>query len=61
MFIELTESRNNGMLKVMIDHIIYFMPDEETEDTVIGLTGDVIFVVKESELEISKKILTRTK
>jgi hypothetical protein len=60
MFIELTEADSNNMICVMISHIIYFMPDDETENTVIGLSDDVIFVVKESELKIREKILSRT-
>ncbi len=60
MFIELTEADSNNMICVMINHIIYFMPDDETENTVIGLSDDVIFVVKESEIDIRKKILQRS-
>jgi hypothetical protein len=60
MFIELTEAGSNNLIIVMISHIIYFMPDNESDNTVIGLTSDVIFVVEESELKIREKILSRT-
>ena len=60
MFIELTEAGTDNIICVMISHIIYFMPDVESENTVIGLSDDVIFVVKESEIDIRKKILHRS-
>lgn len=60
MFIELTEADSDNIVIVMINHIIYFMPDDESDNTVIGLAGDVIFVVKESELKIRAKIVERS-
>ncbi len=60
MFLDLTDANDDGMLIVMINHIVYFTPDTDTENTIICLTGDINLRVKESELEIRKKILNRT-
>ena len=60
MFINLTDADNNNLVVVMISHIVFFMPDRDTENTVINLTGDINIVVKEPVMDVCKKIVTRT-
>lgn len=59
MFINLTDADNN-LVVIMISHIVFFMPDADTENTIINLTGDINIIVKESIMDVCKKIVTRT-
>jgi hypothetical protein len=58
--IELTtvdfHTRDLNLIVINMDKIIYFMPCEDSEDTVIGLGLEGEFRVKQSVSEIREKI-----
>jgi hypothetical protein len=56
MFIELTEAHSGDLIMVAVNQIAYFMPDAETEYSVVGLSNGDTFMVNETVLEISSRI-----
>jgi len=55
-FIELTEYGSSDLIMIAVDKIAYFMPDADTECSVIGLAYGDSFLVTETVSEISSRI-----
>jgi hypothetical protein len=55
-FIELREENTNDIIMIAVEQIAYFLPDAETECSVVGLSNGDSFIVKQTVSEISSRI-----